>query len=190
MKVSELKEKIADLDGDNDLFIEVDGKMYALEILKRGQFFKSQVLAARVDFDVFRAEQTLVSVLQYQREDLTGLLYERIERAMGKERLNKIIIAFDEHEEKRKKELEENKDLIEEITESINRQEAFEDEAPAKAKKKIASKAKKLGKTEAEKVLGRFYSGDKSDDIETVKQAKVLLGENKAKAIFDKVRNK
>jgi hypothetical protein len=188
MRVSELKEKIADIDGDNDLFIEVDGKMYALEILKRGQFFKSQVLMARVEFDVIRAEQTLVSVLQYQREELTGILYDRIERAMGKERLDKIILAFDEHEEKRKKELEENKDLIEEITENINRQEAFEE--PVKTKKKVASKSKKLGKAEAEKVLTRFYSGNKSDDIEVVKQAKNMLGENKAKAIFDKVRSK
>ena len=189
MKVSELKQKLQEVEEDNDLFIEVDGKMYALEIMKRGQFFKSQVLMARVEFDVIRAEQTLVSVLQYQREELTGLLYERIERAMGKERLTKIITAFDEHEEKRKKELEENKELIEEITENINRQEAFEEEPKKKSKKK----AKKVGKAsavEAEEILIRFYSGDKTDGIEAVKKAKEIIGEDRAKELFNKARNK
>lgn len=187
MKVKSLIEELNKIDGENDLFLEVDGKLFHLETVRLGQFFKSNVLSARVDFDIVRAEQTLLSALQFSPEALTGTVLERLERAMGSERVRRISDAFNEHMEKTKQEQEDNKELIEEIQESINRQEVFQEEAPTKKAK--AKKPKKIGKLkDAEAILARFYSGDKSDGVDLVKSAKALVGEERATEIFNEVR--
>ena len=194
MKVQDLIDQLNALkDGgvsDFEVYIDVDGKLLPLETLRMGQFYKSVNLSARVDFDIIRAEQTLLSALQFQPEELKGVVLARIERAIGTERVAEITKAFNEFKEKELKEQEENKDLIEKIQEDINRQEIFteEEEKPVKVKK--AKKSKKNSLVDAESILTRFYSGNKSDGIEAVKEAKKLVGEERANEIFKEVRNK
>lgn len=188
MKVAQLITELQALNQDNDLFVEVDGKILALELVKPGQFFQSSLLSARVDFDVVRAEQTLLSCLQFQRDQLTGITLDRINRALTKERVDAIIKAFDDFNASQVKEQEENKELIEEIQESINRQDVFQEEKPTTKKSKVKKSSKKNDLTDAEAILTRFYSGDKSDGLDAVKSAKELVGADRAKEIFEQVR--
>lgn len=190
MKASELKKLIAEVPDDNDVFLEIDGKLQNLEYIRNGQFFKSTVICARLEYDIIRAEQTLLNCLQFQRHELKDAVLGRIERAIGSDRLNKIITAFDEAAEKNKKEQEENKELIEDIQESINRQEVFDEEPVVAKKVKKATPAKVKSKKDAEAILMKFYSGDKTDGVDLVKAAKEKVGEDKAKEIFNKARNK
>lgn len=186
IKVSALIEELQKLPADNDLFLEVDGKILPLEAVKPGQFFQSNLLSARIEFDVIRAEQTLLSCLQFQRDQLTGVTLERIQRAITADRVDRIVKAFDEFN----KQQEENKEAIEEIKENINRQDAFVSEEVPKEKKPKAKRSKKNELADAEAVLTRFYSGDKSDGIEAVKEAKAAVGEERSTEIFKSVRGK
>ncbi len=184
MKVSELVNELSTIDGENDLFLEVDGKLYKVEMVRTGQFFKSNVISARVDFDIVRAEQTLISCLQFQRDQLKGYVLDRIERALGKERVEKITKSFDEFAEQSKKEQEENKELIEEIQEKVNSQTGFEGDEPPSLTEQLEEIPLDVAKT----MLKEFYSGKKSYSVDELKLAKSLVGDEESKQIFEESR--
>ena len=177
MKVNELISQLSMLDGELEMYVDVDGKIHGLDLVRRGPFFESASLVTRVEFDINRAEQTLQTLLEYHRDALEGVTLERIERALGHKRTSRIIQAFEEHEKKMASEREKNAEFVEAITESINRQDTYTNEPSVTS-------------DSPEEILRKFYSGDKSHSLETVKEAKQELGEEKAAAIFNEVRNK
>ena len=179
MKVGRLKELLANLDDDNTIYLDVDEKLIDIDYVNVGQFYKSNVIKSRVEFDIIRAEKTLISLLQFQPEELKDEMKSRIERAIGSDRLEFIRSAVEEHKKKQQEEVEQNKDLINEIQEKINSDTGFEDETEEVV----------LDEDKAEKLLTSFYSGAK-ESIELVKKAKELLGSEKSEEIFKKVRNK
>jgi len=179
MKVARLKELIANLDDDNTIYLDVDDKLIDIDCVAVGQFYKSNIIKSRVEFDIIRAEKTLISLLQFQPEEMKDEIKQKIERAIGSERVEFIKLAIEDHKKKLEKEKEENKELIEEIQEKINSDTGFEDE----------TEEEELTEEKAEQMLTSFYSGAKLD-VSAVKKAKHLLGDQKAEEIFKKVRNK
>ncbi len=158
MKSQELIDLLTKLDPSTDLYLEVDGKLLSLEKVNPGNFFGTAVLSSRVDFDITRAEQTLISCLQFQKENLP-LVIDRIERAIGKERVERVITAFEEFQKKQ----EEANEVVEQ-----NIELDYEGD---------------MDSATAERILLNYYKGG-GGDIEQVKEAKAVLGEAKSKEIF------
>lgn len=222
MKVKAVIEELQKLSPDADVFISTDGKLTAIEQIAKGQFFRSANIITQFEYDVVRAEQTLLSCLAYQRDQLTGLVLSRIERALGKERVEMITAEFDRDKSVKQEEQDLNQEELDNIEKALNAQEAFveatPDTSPAVAEKPAKKKAgrkpsakkevvKETPKAEvkasvdeaeelvvtaenAEGVLGSYYSGGSAKiPIEAVRAAKKILGEDKAREIFNKVRN-
>lgn len=218
MKAKEVIEELQKLNPESDVFISTDGKLTAIEQISKGQFFRSANIIAQFEYDVVRAEQTLLSCLAYQRDQLTGLVLNRIERALGKERVAMITAEFDRDKSVKEEEQELNKEELDNIEKALNAQETFIEatpdtapvvEKPAKKKAGRKPSAKKEAVEEAPKkeepkssdelvvtadnaegVLGSYYSGGSAKiPIEAVRAAKKILGEDKAREIFNKVRN-
>lgn len=195
MKVKDLISKLQEMNQESDVFFKLDDKLVLLEDVIAGQFFRSVNILGKFEYDVLRAEQTLLSCLAYQRDQLNGLVRARIERAIGVSRVEMIISEFD----KDKKQKEEDSLKVGSIIEELNQQDIYVESKPEKKVKKSAQKKnKKVNEStdsensleiEAEKLLSQYYSGDKSISVESVREAKKLLGEDKSRAIFNRVRN-
>lgn len=201
MKAKEVIAELSKLNPESDVFISTDGKLTAIEQIANGQFFRSANIITKIEYDVVRAEQTLLSCLAYQRDQLNGLVLDRIERALGKERVTMITAEFDRDKSKKEKEAELNKDELDNLEKALNQQQAFVEETsvekPKKRNKKLklaesspVSEDKELSQELAEQILSDFYSGSSpGTSIDSVKDAKRVVGEERAREIFNKVRN-
>jgi hypothetical protein len=175
MRVKDLLSSLKDLNPELDLYLEVDGKFHTIELSKLGPFLNAFTISAKVDIDVALAEQSLMNILQYSRESLTGLALSRIVRALGQERVDCLTKLVDDKMEKEKLEAEErekHKGLIEQIQEDLNRSDVSHVE---------------LSSTD---ILEAYYMGSSNVSIEQAKKAKIDVGEEVALEIFNRVRRK
>lgn len=171
MKVKDLREALSKYDDEFTVYLNVDNKLIQLDTISPAQFYKTISINSRVDFDILRAEQTLLSTLQLDRDNLSGLLLDRIVRALGQSRVDSIVSAFDEFKKKEEEERELNKDLIEELENSMNLEYDGD-----------------MDEESAEKILRNYYKGG-GGDINEVKEAKSILGEERSKKIFTESRS-
>lgn len=207
MKVKELKEKLANLDDNSVVYLGVDKKLKKIDEITSG-VLNSVVIAAEDVADILDAERTLVHTVMANNESaLNSNAGRAILRALGEERYNEIIATVQADREVSLKQQQEDRVIVDEIAETLNNQVELVEDVPKKVTKKVSKKVSKKVTTEseqltlesqeapqqpneeqeAETILVHYYTTGQGD-LAKVKAAKVTLGDDKAREIFNKTR--